>query len=520
MDDGNATMPATHDMDDQVPVATPVASTGFDADDSEALIALKNLEEKRKRKRRSRAIKVGVCAALIAAGIGIWAFMNAQANEDSLEESGPETAIAMREDFSTSISASGSLQPASSVVVTPEVDGTIQEVMTSEGSYVEEGDVLFTMRSPELEKAVNTAAKGVDEAADGVRSARAAVSSMQKAYSKAKKTYKAQKAKADAAIAKAEEKGGLAYEKAYDKVYAAEIAKIPADATENQRSKLEKAADKAAKEAGQEAYDKAYATVKIPEVDPFDDASYVEQISSAKSEVTSAQSTLDSAQQDYNEAVAELDKCTVRAPQAGTVLSLDAVVGAGVGDGESGPTGSLAQIADLSRMKVNVEVNEIDISNIEKGQRANVTFSAFPDLELEAKVADIGSVASGSEEGDFGGGGVVTFKVDLVIDKPDPRLKLGMTASVDILTQDIPNALVIPAAALTDDGDGNYTVDVVVNEETLETKTKTVKVAAQSSSEAVIKKGLNEGDMVLVYGSDGGDMDDMDDGELMEGFEG
>ena len=119
MDDGSTTMPATHDMDDQVPVAMPVASTGFDADDSEALIALKNLEEKRKRKRRSRAIKVGVCAALIAAGIGIWAFVNAQANEESLEESGPETAIAMREDFSTSISASGSLQPASSVVVTP-----------------------------------------------------------------------------------------------------------------------------------------------------------------------------------------------------------------------------------------------------------------------------------------------------------------------------------------------------------------------------------------------------------------
>ena len=115
---------------------------------------------------------------------------------------------------------------------------------------------------------------------------------------------------------------------------------------------------------------------------------------------------------------------------------------------------------------------------------------------------------------------MVTFKVDLVIDQPDPRLKLGMTASVDILTQDIPNALVIPAAALTDDGDGNYTVEVVVNEETLETKTKTVKVAAQSSSEAVIKKGLNEGDMVLVYGADGGDMDDMGDGELMEGFEG
>ncbi|MDO4399918.1 MAG: efflux RND transporter periplasmic adaptor subunit [Coriobacteriia bacterium] len=490
-------------MENEPAKTEDTALLGLDSDESEALVALKNLEEKRKQKRRSRNIKIGVAAGVVALAAVLF-FSGALAPHEEEGEEVPETAVAMIDDFSTTISESGSLQPSSSVVVTPEVDGVIQEVLVTEGQHVEEGDVLVTMRSTELEKAVNEAAKGVDSAASDLSQAKSSVSSMQKAYKKAKKEYKKQAEKAEKMAAKARVKGENARQKAYDKA----IAAIPKDATAKEKKELKAEAEK----AGQDAYDKAYAAVPIPEVEPFDEASFAESISSAKEARSSAQKALDDAQGTYNEAVAELDKCTVRAPQAGTLLSLDAVAGAALGDGPENSSGSIAQIADVTKMRVNIEVNEIDISSIEVGQRAVVTFSAFPDLELEARVIDVGSTASGSEEGDFGGGGVVTFKVDLLIDKPDPRLKLGMTANVEIFTQDIKNALVVPASAITEDADGNMTVEVVTDEETFATETRKVKVSAQSTSEAVIKKGLKEGEVVLLSG-----MGDLLGDEGMEG---
>ena len=490
-----------------VEAATQIPA-GIAPSDADAFIALKNLEEKRKKKRRARNIKIAVVAGIAIAALGLWALQGTLSSEEEEVDLGPETALVERMDFSTSISAQGALKPASSVVVYPEVDGTVSEVMVSEGQHVEEGDVLLTLRSSEIDKAVSEAAEGVDAASDEVSAAKRTVNALQKAYKKAKKEYKAQLAKANKATKKAEATGEKARAKAVDKV----MATLADDATKAQKKALQAEAE----EAGQEAYEKAYATVEIPEVDPFDETSYVTEIESAKSEVTTAQRALSAARDAYAEAAAEYDNCTVRAPQAGTLLTFGAEPGMAIGeDGADTSSGSIARIADLSQLKVSVEVNEIDISSIEVGQRAIATFSAFPDLELEAKVTDIASMASGAEDGDYGGG-VVSFNVDLVINKPDSRLKPGMTTSVEILTQDVPNALVIPVSALTEDEDGKTAVEVVVDEETMETELRRVKVGPQSASDAVIKKGLEEGDLVVVSGPM---MDDGDDEGSFEDYE-
>ena len=101
----------------------------------------------------------------------------------------------------------------------------------------------------------------------------------------------------------------------------------------------------------------------------------------------------------------------------------------------------------------------------------------------------------------------MTFRVDLVITHPDERLKPGMTAKVEILTQDYPNVLVVPPSALIEEDDGTY-VDLVLDEETYETEHRKVKVGAQNSSQAIIKKGLKEDDVVLSGGDDYGDLEE------------
>ena len=92
-----------------------------------------------------------------------------------------------------------------------------------------------------------------------------------------------------------------------------------------------------------------------------------------------------------------------------------------------------------------------------------------------------------------------------------------MTASVKIQTQEIKDALVVSVNALQEEEDGTY-VDLVVNEETNETVHKKVTVKTQDSTRAVIKKGLQEGDVVIVssfdFEADDEDFDeDYDEGD-------
>ena len=108
----------------------------------------------------------------------------------------------------------------------------------------------------------------------------------------------------------------------------------------------------------------------------------------------------------------------------------------------------------------------------------------------------------------------MTFHVGLVIDQPDDRLRPGMTAQVKIYTVDIPDALMVPLGAVTEDGAGSATVEVVLDEETMETETRTVALGERNSSQVVITSGLEEGESVLVGGGFGAAEDEFVDEEF------
>lgn len=237
-------------------------------------------------------------------------------------------------------------------------------------------------------------------------------------------------------------------------------------------------------------------------------AEKVKQAKSAMNEASiayeSASLALETAQSAYDEAVANGKKRTVTAPIAGSVVSMSAVEGASTSASQNG---SLMQIADLSQMSVTVQVNELDISKIAAGQAATVTFSALPDVSLDATVTHIASVATG-DGSDYSGYGVVTYAVDLVIPEPDPQLKPGMTASVSIKMQSVPDALCVPSSALVAGDDGTYYLDVVTNEETGEIEEREVTVVAQNSTTAAVEGDIQEGDVVQMLGWATGAADD------------
>lgn len=384
----------------------------------------------RKKKRLIRRLVAVVVVVLVVVGFVVWRNVKSDASDGMMVT---PTSQVEQGTFEEKVSASGSIEPISSTVVTPQIDGTIGEVKVQEGSTVNAGDVLFTINNDQLDQDVDKAALALRVAQTGLRSAQTQVNQLNEQI--------------------------------------------------------------AAGEQDEDQYDAAVAAA--------------DQLPAAQNAVESAQLDVQQAQAAYDQAVAATNKRTVTAPVSGTILTMNAVSGASVGgsssDGSSSGSGSqLCQIADLSRMKVNVSVNETDIIKIAKDQTAKVTFSAIPDLELDATVDTIASTTSAPSDMSVSGGSSGNgYAVRLIIPSPDPRLKPGMTASVKIITQKIDDTLLVPASALVDDGDGGQSVMVETDPETHASKSVKVEVKAKNGAKAAVEGKLKAGDTVILAGGSG-----------------
>ena len=210
------------------------------------------------------------------------------------------------------------------------------------------------------------------------------------------------------------------------------------------------------------------------------------------SAISSAQRNLASAQATLDQAKAKAAERTVTAPSSGSIVELNAKVGATVtggmimGEGDTSGGKQCMQIADLSKMKVTVQVGEKDIAKIAVGQSANVTYPAFPDIVSQGTVTAIASVANSDAAN--GGGGSVTFNVDILIEAPDSRLKPGMTAEVSVVTEQLDDVVMVPTMALmTEDGE-HYYVNLATDDEGKETRRVKVTIVTQNDNDAVVGK--------------------------------
>lgn len=239
---------------------------------------------------------------------------------------------------------------------------------------------------------------------------------------------------------------------------------------------------------------KAAASAQATPTTDIDGASAAAGISAASADtnaVSAAQRSLASAQANLDQANAKAAGRTVTAPSSGSIVELNAKVGATVtggmimGESDSSGGKQCMQIADLSKMKVTVQVGEKDIAKIAVGQNANVTYPAFPDIVSQGTVTAIASVAN--SDSNYGGGSV-TFNVDILIEAPDARLKPGMTAEVSVVTERLDDVVMVPTMALmTEDGE-HYYVNVATDDEGKQTRRVKVTVVTQNDNEAVVGK--------------------------------
>ncbi|HSX40209.1 MAG TPA: HlyD family efflux transporter periplasmic adaptor subunit [Candidatus Saccharimonadales bacterium] len=221
--------------------------------------------------------------------------------------------------------------------------------------------------------------------------------------------------------------------------------------------------------------------------------------------ISQAQAAVNSAWFSY-----QASSATITAPSAGTITDLLLTPGMQVGGGsgstttassntsaQNGTTGTGGGVSSSSQTVasiksdglpiINVSLSEIDAAKVKANNKVTLTFDAFPNQTFTGKVVGInttGQVASG----------VTTYPATIVMDTQNDSILPNMSVSANIITEVKDNVLLVPTAAVQQNGNqvavrvlknGQITVAPVVTGDSSDTETEIV-------------SGLNEGDMVVV----------------------
>ena len=142
----------------------------------------------------------------------------------------------------------------------------------------------------------------------------------------------------------------------------------------------------------------------------------------------------------------ELSKTRLMAPKYGIVTSLTKEVGEMAVGGMFNP-GVLMTVADLSRMEVEVDVNENDVVNIDVGDTSEIEIDAFPDAVFYGVVSEIAHTAQSLNMGSQQQ--VTNFKVKVKMINPPNKIRPGMSSTVNIISETIKDTISIPIQSLT-----------------------------------------------------------------------
>jgi len=210
----------------------------------------------------------------------------------------------------------------------------------------------------------------------------------------------------------------------------------------------------------------------------------------------------DKAVRDRDRAKGYLEKMVLRAPNDGIVNILPNFrAGGSFGsmpppfkEGDRAWTGAaIAEIPDLSSMRVEIKLDEVDRGKIKLSQRVRVRVDAVADKEFEAELDWISPIAAIS----FGRGlssSDKTFPAYATLKSVDPRLRPGMSATAEIVIESQPSVLLIPTRA-SFAYRGKPAVYVQRGQQFL---LRPIQVGKRNENDIVVLSGLQPGEVVTL----------------------
>ncbi|MBO4903937.1 MAG: efflux RND transporter periplasmic adaptor subunit [Lachnospiraceae bacterium] len=461
------------------------------------------------RKKKHGWIKWTVIGLLAAGIIGFVVYKVLDTKnkvEAALGESTTTTAEITRMDISKAISTTGTIQSKDVRTITSPLSGVkIDKVHFKVGETVQEGDVVVEFSFEDINKKIGqieediTEAKTVKGLDEGDRKNTYVNSYDLQTYNVAmaydtlqQKGDALQKAKDDLAKI-CNEKGDYkslheeaqSKRESVEKEYIEKQAKLKAstdpdetarltievedlsnklakysnalgdkyDSTIKEYEEKEKSAQRTVDDA-QKAYDNAF-------VD-FNKKGYDASFNNAKSDYTlnkgnaSANDNVKSLERQLEQNQDSLDNYIVTAPISGVITAVNAQEG----NGYQATTGALFTVQAIDVFEVTTQVDEYDINNVKIGQKVAIMTDATGDDELEGRVTFIAPTATAAT----GNSTSNTFEVKMDIVNKDERLKLGMSAKLNILVDTHDNVLAVPYDAI-EEKDGGQTVIYVAQKE-------------------------------------------------------
>jgi HlyD family secretion protein len=442
--------------------------------------------------------------AAMAAVIGWYAYQQNQAALAQAEESASlRSERLQRGSLIATVSATGSLQPNRTANLTFLIPGTVRDVPVKSGDEVKAGQVLARLDTADLELAVAQAEDALriaelrrDKLLAGpseddialaranVRSANAAAGDLARGagpqeaeiarlnYDRAAENFRQLNEQYNNLVQLASDNPRFAppqdtldqlkanQETAY---YQAEIARL-------QFEQAQRGGDPGSLAAAYARINQAKAQLEQL-LAPLSEV----QVQQAELSVTQAQLTLEQAR-------LRLSRAELRAPFDGVI----AIVNARAGEPSAGVAFVLL---DTSTFLLDVTVNEVDVAQLAVQQPVHVAVDALPDAPLTGVVQRIAPTSTVV-------GGAVNYLVRIALDRSEAALRSGMSATVEVTTAEVTDAVLAPNWAIRRDRQTRQAYLSVKNGEAL--KEVPIETGLRGESYTEVKSGANPGDEAAV----------------------
>ena len=482
----------------------------------------------------------GALAVCLIAGIGLAA---ASVGAPAQATSTPITAAVQRGTVSTTVTATGNVQPAQNLAVNFKSGGTLTEIDVAVGQQVAPGQVLAKVDPTDANIALHSAQANLT-AAQGKLAQIEQVQSPQEQAQNAAGLAQSQTQLTSAEVALADSRRATqadainlatAVNQAIQQ-YNQDVNKANSDQPGSQQQATDQATVAKDRDAVQNAQD-AQQSGAIKDQQSLDQAQ--SSVNSAQASLTateagnavksqppkvgdlaSAQAAVAQAQASVETAQETVNNTTLVAPAPGTVASIASQVGetvgssggssssssssssstgsssGGGGGGATGASGTASSassssgfmvLTNVSNLQVLAGFTEGDAAKLQVGQPATVTVAALPGKELAATVSEIDTLQTVVSN-------VVTYNVLFNLNDTVPGLKPGMTANVAVIVSEKDNVLHVPTAAVSL-RTGGSTVTVMNGK-----KQQSVPVVTglRGDNGTEVDSGLTEGQLVVV----------------------
>lgn len=196
----------------------------------------------------------------------------------------------------------------------------------------------------------------------------------------------------------------------------------------------------------------------------------------------------------------------ITAPRDGTVVSVQVEEGQTVNANQTTPT--IVNIADLSRVKMKMQIAEGDITKIKVGTPVEYSILSEPTKKFQTIVSSIDPGLTTLSDGSYGSSSsskssyssssssssAVYYYAQSIVDNKDGILRIGMTTQNELLIANVEDAIIVPSIGIKKDENGTF---VYVLKDGKPVKTA-VKTGIKDNLDTQIISGINEGDEIIT----------------------